>query len=98
MVKVFIFLQVVFLFKIASAEQIVSREIKGMHCSACAQKIQKDVCAQKQFLTCKVTLGEINYELKKGTALSNEELAALIKKSGKYELVPLSSDELSSAQ
>lgn len=86
-IKSLVFLQVIFSLSISNAEVVVSREIKGMHCAACAQKIQKDVCSDKSFSSCKVSLGEISYELKKGSVLSDEQLAALIKKSGKYELV-----------
>lgn len=80
-----------FLFSFTSsavfASEVITYEIKGMHCNSCAQVIEKKVCSHKSIESCKVTVGEITYQLRDGEKLSKEELSSLLKEAGKYEII-----------
>lgn len=70
----------------AFASEVITYEVKGMHCNSCAQAISKKVCSHKSLESCKVTVGEVTYQVKDGETFTKEELTALLKQAGKYEI------------
>ena len=71
----------------ALASEVITYEVKGMRCNSCAQMISKKVCSHHSLESCKVTVGEVTYQVKDGETFTKEELTALLKQAGKYEIV-----------
>lgn len=73
-------------FSLAETTKTIKHAVKGMHCESCAKAIEKQVCARPELTNCKVSVGEISYELKQGQSLSSEKVQELLSKAGKYTL------------
>jgi copper chaperone CopZ len=76
-----------FLFPVsAQTSSVIKHSVKGMHCGSCAKAIEKQVCALPEVKNCKVSVGEISYEVKEGQNVSSEKIQELLTKAGKYTL------------
>lgn len=73
-------------FSLAETTKTIKHAVKGMHCESCAKAIEKQICKQPELTNCKVSVGEISYELKTGQSISNEKIQELLSKAGKYTL------------
>lgn len=76
-----------------SAQTLVTAKVNGMVCDFCARAVTKVFGKEDAVDSVHVDLdnGEIHVTLKTGSALSDERVASLVKKSG-YDLVSIARD------
>ncbi len=77
----------------AMAQTMVTAKVNGMVCDFCARAVSKVFGKEDAVENVHVDLdnGEIHVTLKPGSALSDERVATLVKKSG-YDLVSIARD------
>ena len=79
----------------ASTQTMVTAKVNGMVCDFCARAVTKVFGKEDAVENVHVDLdnGEIHVTLKAGSALSDERVASLVKKSG-YDLVSIARDTI----
>lgn len=79
----------------ASSQTLVTAKVNGMVCDFCARAVTKVFGKEDAVENVHVDLdnGEIHVTLKSGAAISDEQVASLVKKSG-YDLVSIARDTI----